>query len=192
MPVKADAHLHTLFVVDRPEAPSLDAIKQLTSYSHGRVVRIHVMPENGGAAVARNVGLAQSFGDHCVLLDDDVIPQPGLLDAYLGAITRRPDAVGFVGMVKLPKARTRMEHAVLACKITFFYGIAARIGEPPWGVTANLCVRSRTMPLFFDAQFPKSGGGEDVDFCFRLRQAGPLMSVPHAEVVHPFWRIPLS
>jgi glycosyltransferase involved in cell wall biosynthesis len=150
MPVSADAHLahlHTLIVVDRPSASNVAEIQQLTSYAPGRVVRVHVMPENAGAAVARNVGLAQSFGDHCVLLDDDVIPQPGLLDAYLGAISRRPDAVGHVGVAKLTEARKLVEDAVLACRITFFYGIA-RVKEPPWGVTANLCVRSRTLPLY--------------------------------------------
>lgn len=53
-------------------------------------VRVHVQEANGGASFARNTGLAQSFGDYAVLLDDDVVPEPGLLDAYASAIARNP------------------------------------------------------------------------------------------------------
>jgi glycosyltransferase involved in cell wall biosynthesis len=52
------------------------------------------MESNQGAAQARNTGLAQSFGDHAILLDDDVIPSAELISAYLGAIARYPDAAG--------------------------------------------------------------------------------------------------
>jgi GT2 family glycosyltransferase len=57
-------------------------------------VRVYVMERNEGAAQARNTGLAQSFGDHAILLDDDVIPSADLIGAYLGAIARYPDAAG--------------------------------------------------------------------------------------------------
>ena len=81
---RRDASVHTLIVVDRPDAATLPEVRSLASYMPNRVVRVSVLPENSGAAMARNSGMGQSFGDYCVLLDDDVVPEPGLLDAYLG------------------------------------------------------------------------------------------------------------
>lgn len=68
----------------------------ICAIAHGPVVqvRVYVMDSNQGAAQARNTGLAQCFGDHAILLDDDVIPDSNLISAYLGAITRYPDAAG--------------------------------------------------------------------------------------------------
>lgn len=37
----------------------------------------------------------------------------------------------------------------------------------------------------FQDCYPKSGGGEDVDFCLRL--PGHLVSVPRAVAHHPLW-----
>jgi len=33
---------------------------------------------------------------------------------------------------------------VIACELTFFFSIASHKRNPPWGVTANLCVPGRT------------------------------------------------
>ena len=190
-----DASVHTLIVVDRPEAPTVTEIKtQLASYEANKVVRVLVMPVNAGAAHARNTGMFQSFGDHCVLLDDDVTPEPGLLDAYIAAIDRHPDAAAYVGLTSLPLPVTAWQRALAACRICYFYGIATVTEYPPWGVTANICVRGRTNnSVMFDPRFPRSGGGEDVDFCIKLQQKGfgRLVSVPDARVTHPFWKAPL-
>jgi hypothetical protein len=75
------ASICTIIVVDRPDAPNLDEIKNLQSYSENRLVRVVVMDENKGASEARNTGLSQSFGDYALLLDDDVVPSDTLLDA---------------------------------------------------------------------------------------------------------------
>jgi LPS sulfotransferase NodH/glycosyltransferase involved in cell wall biosynthesis len=189
------ASLSIVVVVDRPDTPNLAELRQiLTSYAANRVVRVVTMPSNQGASMARNTGLAQSFGEHVIFLDDDVVPYEGLLDAYLSAILRFPDAAGYVGSTILPKAQTLVEHAICACHIAFFYDIAMKIDRPPWGVTANLCVSKRATNncIWFDNRFPKTGGGEDVDFCLRLKQRGALVSVPAAKVLHPFWKSPFA
>lgn len=193
---KMPAALSTLIVVDRPDTPNLETLKHvLTSYRPNRLVRIFVMALNEGASVARNTGLAQSFGDHVVLLDDDVVPESGLLDAYLGAIMRHPDAAGYVGLTHLPPPTTMWQHAMHACHISYFYTIANETSTPPWGVTANLCVRARSNNnVWFNTCFPKTGGGEDVDFCLRLCRTtnSSLVSVPGARVMHPYWARPLA
>src|SRR5438876_1142355 len=68
--------------------------------------------------------------------------------------------------------------------------------ELPWGITANLLVRRNPDgTVLFSEDFPKTGGGEDIDFCLRLRawqaQQNPrsegFVSVPAAVVRHPWW-----
>lgn len=47
--------------------------------------------------------------------------------------------------------------------MTFFFGIARRLPNPPWPVTANVCVPGRSNNVvWFSGQYPKTGGGEDV------------------------------
>jgi hypothetical protein len=185
---KRDASVHTHVVVDQPDAPTLPQVRALASYAPNRTVRMSVLSENGGAAKARNAGLAQCFGDYCVLLDDDVVPQPGLLDAYLGALDREPGAAAYVGLTSLPTPMAPWERALGACRICYFYGIAGVVKNRPWGVTANICVRARTkISVLFSPVFPRTGGGEDVDFCIRsqMKGHGRLVGVTRAKVTHP-------
>ena len=189
------ASLNIIIVVDRPDTPNLaELCTTLTSYAANRVVRVFAMPSNQGASMARNAGLAQAFGEHVIFLDDDVIPCERLLDEYLSAIMRYPKAAGFVGSTILPQPQTLVEHAIYACHIAFFYNISMKMKSPPWGVTANLCVAkwATNNSIWFDNRFPKTGGGEDVDFCFRLKKRGALVSVPRAKVLHPFWNRPFA
>lgn len=53
-------------------------------------------------------------------------------------------------MTLLPKPQTWVECALKACRICYFYGIAEIKQNPPWGVTANLCTRSRTISRKFE------------------------------------------
>lgn len=189
------ASIHTILVVDKPASPALAEVLALRSYATDRTVRVHVMEANMGASAARNAGLAQAFGDWAVLLDDDVLPEAGLLDAYIGAIQRQPAATAYVGVTRLPPPVTLIQRSMAACRICFFYGIAEVTAEPPWGVTANLCVPARTNDrVWFSDRYPLTGGGEDVDFCLRLQavRGGSLVAVPGAVVVHPWWSRPLA
>ena len=191
------ASVHTILVVDQPTVSNLKEVRGLASYTANRIVRVHVQEANGGASFARNTGLAQSFGDYVVLLDDDVQPEPGLLDAYLGAIARHPGEAAYIGLTELPRPETWVQCALKACRICYFYGIAALRQNPPWGVTANMCVRGRTISSSFEpfsSAYPRTGGGEDVDFCIRSQGAGhgKLVAVPAAKVLHPYWDAPFK
>ncbi len=126
--------------------------------------------------------------------------QANLLDAYLGATLRHPGAKILVGLTLLPQPQTLMQRALVASQMTFFYSVSQRMRHPPWGVTANMCVRGRTQnEIWFSNVYPKTGGGEDVDFCLRIKSLLPdhlrdaaLVSVPEAVVHHPFWNDILS
>ena len=138
--------------------------------------------------------MAQSFGDLLVLLDDDVIPDTNILTSYVRASKRFPSGKIFVGTTKFPPARTMYEKALVASQMTYFYDIASKMKHPPWGVTANLCIRGRFHPIWFSDKYPKTGGGEDIDFCIRTKNLYPqldrnsiIVSVPDAQAVHPYW-----
>jgi hypothetical protein len=45
----------------------------------------------------------------------------------------------------------------------------------PWAVTANVAVVNTA--ALFDLRFPKTGGGEDIDYCLRVT-GGRLVPVP--------------
>jgi hypothetical protein len=146
-------HVSTQFllVVDNPQHPNLQDIINLQRYGHekgqnGVRVRVHVNKENVGASESRNKGRAQCFADYAVLLDDDIIPDTNLLNAYYGGIKRYPDAKVWVGVTKLPRPQSLMQHALYACKMTFFYDIAERKTNPPWGVTSHILDLSHIRP----------------------------------------------
>lgn len=69
------ASVHILIVVDDPGTASLQEVQALQDWSPGHLVRVYVQPYNMGASLSRNAGMAQSFGDWTVLLDDDVTPE---------------------------------------------------------------------------------------------------------------------
>eukprot|EP00979_Chaetoceros_neogracilis_P015622 scaffold6266_cov279-Chaetoceros_neogracile.AAC.3 len=58
--------------------------------------------ENKGASYARNTGYTYSPADWVLFLDDDVVPDASILDAYVGSIARYPKAKCMVGLTKLP------------------------------------------------------------------------------------------
>lgn len=202
---------------------SSDAVHGHQDYTPNHLVRVHINEVNLGASASRNTGIAASCGDWLVLLDDDIIPEVALLDSYLGAIKRNPTAHIFVGQTALPVPQSLMQQALMASQMTFFYDVSTRMKHPPWGkhttsrlgpfgsvipdlfahtdtnaagVTANLCVRGRISErvVWFSDCYPRTGGGEDVDFCLRIKDLLPLhvrteavVAVPEARVLHPFW-----
>lgn len=173
----------------------MEPLRELIDWSHNHLVRIYQNTSNVGASQSRNTGIASSFGDWVVLLDDDVIPSMNLLDAYLGAMLRNPDAIVLVGLTCLSDPSTLLQHALKASQMTFFYDVANRMVNPPWGVTANICVRGRTSHgVWFSNDYPRTGGGEDVDYCLRIKDLYPfhtrnevIVAVPEARAEHPFW-----
>lgn len=181
-------------VLDNPSHRSAPAVRTMQTVAQNYQVIVleqfstKGIPRNVGASAARNFGLALSTADNVVLLDDDVEPDQNLLDAYLGAIMRWPDASIYVGSTKLPLPMNWLTHALVAGDMVGTYTIAERVRNPPWGVTANLCVKARTSRLRFDLSYPKTGGGEDIDYCARAARHGPICSVPGAKAFHPWWQ----
>ena len=180
-------------IVDNPEHPAVEQVRALaTPWAPNYRVHVIVVARNGGASAARNRGLDETTATYVLFLDDDVVPDAAILDAYIGATLRHPAADVFVGATQLPNPVGLWTHAVTATQLAYFYNVASHTRRPPWGVTANLCVR-RVLPggvhLRFDTAFPRTGGGEDVDFCWQhsATSGKAPVAVPGARVAHPWW-----
>src|SRR5207237_833267 len=138
---------------------------------------------------ARNLGIQAARGEIIIFLDDDVIPEPGLIDGHLLPYDD-PTIGGVAGRIidqgKAPRAHvdpraldpedgwrythfdhtTRMEVAhAPTCNVSFRRSVLLQIGG-------------------FDPGF-RLALREDSDLCFRVRQAGyRIVFEPSAALVH--------
>jgi Glycosyl transferase family 2 len=196
------AYVKFWFIVDNPDpshvanvqglAKRLNEIQSQSDLNYFITV-VHY-GENRGASYARNTGYNYSTADWILFLDDDVLPEPNLLDAYIGAVQRSPHSKVFVGFTELPAACNIWTEMLRTCNVGYFYSIAAKMVHPPWGVTANLMVYgSRHNPTIqFKNIYPKTGGGEDIDLVYQYKAFYPrerhiTFGVPEAIVHHPWW-----
>lgn len=201
--VRVPSGVSTMFIVifDHPESPEARRLLQELEARHAAdpMIRLRMQESNLGASAARNRGLDESSADWVLFLDDDVVPEPDILERYAAAIRANPRATGFVGTSRLPPPRTSTQAAVHIANISYFWTIARGLPqetELPWGVTANLLVRRELgVRTRFRTSFPKTGGGEDIDFCLRARslhaELDPMgtgwVAAPDALVHHPWW-----
>ncbi|CAE6438861.1 unnamed protein product, partial [Rhizoctonia solani] len=182
-----------IIVVDNPRSPCVYELQH--SNSHRTDVRILVNESNKGASAARNKGLAVSTAEWVAFLDDDVDPSQNYLAVAEKCIRNQPDAAGFIGNTCFPAAHNIFTTAIQLSGVTSFWDIADRIAEDvPWGITANLIVRRNARDkVQFDLRFPKTGGGEDIDFCINKRKASlkrggtAFWAAPEVVVAHPWW-----
>lgn len=193
------AYISFWIVVDNPIETHLSEVKELakacneTLKGNNHFVNVVHYGENRGASYARNTGYNYSTADWVLFLDDDVVPDASILDAYVGSIARYPKAKCMVGLTKLPLPCNAWTKMLQTCNVMYFYGISKHRIHPPWGVTANLMVRGSRYnhTVQFKHLYPKTGGGEDIDFVFQLKHFykthGCVVAVPEAVVHHPWW-----
>lgn len=139
---------------------------------------------------ARNVGVAHSSGEIILFLDDDIIPQPGLIsahaalyeDAKVGGVGGRIVAAGDEG--KPEPSRVVTITAWGAFK-DYFYATHAEKVATVRG--ANMSFRRDLYIKLggFDENYVGNAMREETDFSFRLRKLGyRLVFEPAAEVFH--------
>ena len=183
-----------IIIIDDPHSPA--RIELETKFAARLDVRIRTNDKNLGAPASRNRGIKESAAEWIIFLDDDVTPQPDLLVEAEKVIRANPNAVGFIGNAQFPPADSIFTTAAHLAGVTYFWDIAKKMPEEtdmPWGVTANLIARRIDDGVEFNLQFPKTGGGEDIDFCRRKRDLWfPVKHqgfhpAPDVVVTHPWW-----
>ncbi|KAI0676709.1 NAD-dependent epimerase/dehydratase [Trametes maxima] len=193
LPSSGTCTIMFIIIVDNPLSPQIRELTQ--KYGERPDVRIRVNDHNMGASASRNRGLQESAAEWVIFLDDDVTPEKDLLLETEKAIRTHPHAAGFVGNAQFPSADSVFTAAVHLAGVTFFWDIAEKIErDVPWGVTANLIARRNVQDgVLFSLQFPKTGGGEDIDYCrqkrnFSLQRGGEAFrAAPAVKVTHPWW-----
>ena len=145
--------------------------------------------ENQGAHISRNIGIEAGGSEWILFLDDDVEPEPNLIEEYCNEIAKRK-LPGYIGKTTFPNPCNSFTKSVLDSDILTFFPIAETREQVHWGVTANMLVNRKAMgEIRFDDKFPKAGGGEDIDFCLKIcKSEGNLFATaPKANVNHGWW-----
>ncbi|MBE2286299.1 MAG: glycosyltransferase [Prosthecobacter sp.] len=137
-----------------------------------------------GPAANRNRGAVVARGEWLIFLDDDLLPEPGLVPAYLAAM--RP----------------------ASASLCVLEGATRRDPQPPsllWeapqklraltylSCSCNFAIRSATYRLMegFDERYRGGVYAEDTDLSARLTRAGyEVQFVPDAKAVHPLRPVP--
>ena len=171
--------------------PKLQISPSILAIVDNKKIFLTINKQNMGAALTRNAGIDQGTGDWILFLDDDIAVKPDLLKIYLDAIVNYPDEIGFIGFVKFTEPSALFDKAIKASGSIDIFSIAERKPSFAWGATANIIVkRTAVGDIRFDKVFPKSGGGEDIDFFLKVRERNQFKnyrSLPLAGVEHPWW-----
>ena len=183
----SNVSVNFIIIVDNPKADVKWLQEQATTR---RDFKLRINPTNCGASHTRNVGIKESSAEYILFLDDDVIPDINILNAYIQSIqdtiNNREEYDGYVGYSDLPIQPNRVfQTAVHFSNVSFFWRAALYMSIVPWGITANLLVKRLSCQLF-DCRFIKTGGGEDIHFCLQLKK-NSLKTVPKAIILHPWW-----
>ena len=182
-----------IIIIDNPHSSNVSELEK--EYGHRPDVRIRRNALNMGASGSRNRALDESAAEWIIFLDDDIIAHSDLLVETERAIKEHPNAAGFVGKSIFPRSHNIFTTAVRIAGVAFFWDIATKIKEDvPWGVTANLIARRNIRDgIRYDLSYPKTGGGEDIEFCRRKREfflakgLEGFFGAPDVVITHPWW-----
>lgn len=190
------ASFEVLVAADAHEAApaELDPILEGRRYAARRL-----SAPRAGASAARNAGWRAASAPLVLFLDDDVLPEPGLVEEHLAWHARHPEEeVGVLGHVRwADELRVTPFMRWLEHGIQFDYP-AIRGAEAGWGrfYTANASVKRSLLERvggFEEVRLPF--GYEDLDLALRMREHGFRLLYARAAVaehVHPmdldFWK----
>jgi GT2 family glycosyltransferase len=165
--------LHELILVDNG---STDGTKELLATVKGTVI---TNATNLGCAKAWNQGIRASKGDVVGILNNDIVVTPGWLDGLLAFMDRTGHAL------VSPAAREGpldYDLDAYAKDYTRRCAGAVRTGDV---YAPCMLIRREVFDRIglFDEEFIK-GGGEDIDFFWRMKAAGCSMGMTGSVLIH--------
>lgn len=195
---RTEGAFEVLVGIDGEDAPLRDAIARAWSDAGGRDERMRIsMAPHAGPAMVRNRLLALARGAWLLLLNDDVIPRPGLLEAHRVAQTSRTSPAMILGAAPwVVRANDSMfDRLVRETSMIFFYdqmtGAAAADPEHDWGFR-----HAWTLNLSMPRALLRDAGGftgslsrpvfEDLEMAYRVhaRSGARVLYRPGAVVLH--------
>ncbi|WP_019158267.1 glycosyltransferase family 2 protein [Brevibacterium senegalense] len=153
----------------------------------GDRLRIVEFPENRGRVAALNAGFAEARGHVLIRCDDDLEPAPEFVDAHVETHQQNANA-GVVGLYRNRFSDTRYARVYGRPRDVRFREEAYTrpVGESWVYWAGNSSVTRATYDRVgeYDADY-SAYGWEDIDYGFRLRQAGVrVILAPAAETTH--------
>ena len=161
-------------VVDGSTDNTMEALARYAE--HAAFPLSYVLQPNGGVARARNAGVRMISAPLCLLLGDDVFPEPEMVERHVAfhRTHREENAVALgltrwseVGQTVTPFMRWLEDDGV-----QFAYGELLRGEAPSWKhfYTSNLSLKTRYLAENpFSEVFP-GAGMEDIELGYRLAQ----------------------
>ena len=160
--------------------------REVCDHNANRLDIHYYLKENGGPGAARNYGAERATGDYFIVLDSDVVLPPGYLAAIDQELTERPcDAFG--GPDRAHPDFTPVQKAISYSMTSFFTTGGIRGGKKKLD---KFYPRSFNMGIRRDVYqqlggFTKMRFGEDIDFSYRIVEAGYMPRLfPDAWVWH--------
>lgn len=186
----ADLSHEIIFVEDG----GTDGTREWLATLQGDPFRVLLNERNLGFAGANNRAAAIARGEYLVLLNNDLVLQPGWLEPMLAAHQHLGSRAGLVGNIQLNARSGVVDHAGLqitpAGKPVHIRVAPGKLRkwlqpEPVVPAVTGACVIIRN-DLWrelggFDQGF--MNGGEDIDLCYRARAAGRVNAVATRSVV---------
>ena len=94
-----------IIFVDNGSSDETPSVLAAASAAHGPRLRHYSIPASGGPATPRNVGIRAAQGEVVVMIDDDILPEPGLFQAHADYHCRFPELhAAAVGEAFVPPA----------------------------------------------------------------------------------------
>jgi len=179
-----------VLVIDNPKNDFIEWVKQVAIESKQKTCTV-VNEENLGAPKSRNKGIEKAKGDLLLFLDDDVIPDKMLIDYHIEAL-KENESFGVIGTTIMDfQKEKKLQYAVGKAGFEYSFRLYQDYKKHSWGPTCNISfLKKKIGEIRFDDCYPKSGGGEDVDFCWDIVKANnnqKMIVCEKAKVIHPPW-----
>lgn len=148
----------------------------------------YLVKKNGGPGPARNFGVDNASGDYVIILDSDCVLPDGYLAAIDSELTQSP-CIAFGGPDAAHESFTPIQKAISYSMTSFFTTGGIRGGKKK-GAMDRFFPRSFNMGIkrsVYEALggFSKMRFGEDIDFSYRIIEAGHSSRLfPEAWVWH--------
>jgi len=147
----------------------------------------YILGDWRSVARSRNVGVKAACFNKIFFVDADCVVLPDTLKKHVDAFNKTNEAAGTIGLTKFNRPMNLAGRIICATPFTIPFRWVEFIQNPEWGPTCNLFVRVEAFKAVggFDERFLSIVGGEDVDFGWRVSEAGFFWkSVPSAVVEH--------
>ena len=180
---QAFADFEVIVVEDGSDCPCKDVCERYASMLSLR----YFFKENSGPGQSRNYGVERANGEWMIILDSDIIVPEGYLKAVDDGLKSMPEVRAFGGADASHPSFNAMQKAVSYSMTSFFTTGGIRGGKAKLD---KFYPRSYNMGIRKDVYealggFSKMRYGEDIDFSYRIVEAGNKTALlPEAFVYH--------